>query len=78
MTEAFTVTCDNCEREVHSVYMGVDLPNSGLFFSPNSMGYYAGFFDNFPPTIKTLIAFATTALLYSCSRCRDWRSVCSR
>lgn len=49
MTEHFTTTCDNCEREVKSVYMGVDLPDSGLYFSPNSMGYYAGFFDNFPP-----------------------------
>lgn len=49
MTEHFTTTCDNCEREVKSVYMGVDMPDSGLYFSPNSMGYYAGFFDNFPP-----------------------------
>jgi len=49
MTEVFTITCDNCEREVKSVYMGVDLPDSGLCFSPYDMGYYAGFFDNFPP-----------------------------
>lgn len=49
MTEQHTTTCANCEREVPSFYESGGLADSGLFFSPNSMGYYAGFFDNYPP-----------------------------
>lgn len=50
--------CANCEREVPPVYPGVDLPEAGLYFSPNSMGYYAGFFDNFPPDEEEKFGFA--------------------
>lgn len=64
MAEQFTTTCANCEREVKSVYHGVDLPDSGLYLSPNSMGYYAGFFDNFPPDEEGKFGYA---ICHDCS-----------
>ena len=43
-----TTTCANCERKVPALWESEGLPDSGLFFQKNSMGYYAGFFDNYP------------------------------
>ena len=49
MTEQKTTVCANCEREVPALWESGGLADSGLFFDPNTLGYYAGFFDNFPP-----------------------------
>lgn len=43
-----TVICDNCGGEAPRVWNDVSLPIAGMTFSKQSLGYYAGFFDNFP------------------------------
>ena len=43
-----TVICDNCGGEAPRVWNDVSLPVGGMTFNKNSLGYYAGFFDNYP------------------------------
>jgi hypothetical protein len=44
-----TVICDNCGGEAPRVWNDVSLPIAGMTFNNDSLGYYAGFFDCYPP-----------------------------
>lgn len=43
-----TMPCENCGNEVPRVWPDTELPMCGFTFNKHSLGYYAGFSDNFP------------------------------